>query len=305
MPPNRDFRGYGQKIPNAAWPNGARVAVSIVVNYEEGSERTPLEGDAVRETSAEATYATTAGDRELIQESTFEYASRAGHWRLHRLLTDYGIRATVFACGMALERNPEYARAIGEGPFDIVGHGYRWIPHYGLTANEERENISRNVEVVRELTGREVHGWFTRPLPTEGTRSILAAEGISYDCTAVNDDLPYYADVDGRPMLIVPYSLDANDVRFWKGPVFTAGQFHEYLRDAFEVLYEEGAERPRMMSVGLHGRISGRPGRVLGIRRFLDDILGRERVWIAGRDEIARHWQSLYAPPEAWNPIPE
>lgn len=299
--PLRDLRGYGSDPPAQPWPTGAGLAVSIVVNLEEGAERTPADGDALRETSCEVPYPAARDERELIQESTFEYGSRVGHWRLLRLFDEFGVKTTVFACGRAVERNPELFAAYVDRGDDIAGHGYRWIPHHGLTPEEEVDNIRRCKLVLEEASGRPVLGWYVRPLPTLRSRALLAAQGIAYDCTAVNDDLPYFDDVDGRPFLVVPYALDANDVRFWKGAVHTAGGFFEYLRDAFDCLLAESAQRPRMLSIGVHGRISGRPGRIQALRRFLAHIDGRPGVWVAGRDDIARHWRRVHPQAEAWN----
>jgi len=297
----RDIVGYGATPPIAEWPGGRRMALSIVLNYEEGSERTPAYGDSVHELSTEARYDVKLEDRELIQESTFEYGSRVGHWRILDLLDRYRAKCTVFACGMALEQNPAIAEALVQRGHDIAGHGYRWIPHYGMSEAEEREDVRRAIASIRAMTGVKILGWFTRPVPTTHTRRILAEEGLLYDCTAVNDDLPYFDRVADRPFLILPYSLDTNDIRFWKGFAFTAQDFFEYMRDTFDTLYAESLHTPRMMSVGLHGRVVGRPGRIVALERFLEHVSRFDDVWIAGRDDIAKHWLQRFAPPNTWN----
>lgn len=292
--PVRDFLGYGPTPPDFHWPNGARLAVNFVVNYEEGAERNVPDGDLARETLVEARYEVPTGERELFTESTFEFGARTGIWRLLRALDDHGVTPTVFASALALERNVPVAQAFLERGCDLVGHGYRWIPHTGMTEEEERRNITDCLASLERLTGRPVMGWFTRPPNTVRTRSLLAEAGVVYDSGSVSDDLPYYDQVDGRPFLVVPYSLDVNDTRFYKGEFFTADDFARYVLDCFQVLLAEGARHPRMMSVGLHPRIIGRPARLAGLLRVLEVIAGRDDVWIAGRDEIARFWLETF-----------
>lgn len=297
----RDFVGYAGRPPDFAWPNDARIAVNVVLNYEEGSERTPLEGDTTREPLVEAHYAVPDGERELFAESTYEYGSRTGIWRTLELLDEYAIAPTVFACGMALERNPAVTEALLARGCDFVGHGYRWIPHVGMSADEERAHITRCITAIRDLTGVRIRGWFTRPPNTINTRRLLAEEGLLYDCGAVNDDLPYFTDVGGRPFLVVPYSLDVNDTKFFKNQFFTGRDFCDYIVDSFDALYRDGARSPRMMSIGLHARIVGRPGRSSGLRRALEHIAAHEGVWLAGREQIADHWLRAFAPADTWN----
>ncbi|MFT3866079.1 MAG: polysaccharide deacetylase family protein [Solirubrobacterales bacterium] len=295
--PLRDLVGYGGSSPTVTWPGGARVAVNCVLNYEEGAERSPLEGDQDREWLVEAKYAVPPGERELYLESTFEYGSRTGVWRVLDALDRYGVTPTIFACGQALERNAEVAAAFVARGCDFVGHGYRWLPPTGLSPDEEREQIRRGREAIRRCTGQPVRGWFWRPPNTVDTRRILRAEGFLYDTFAFNDDLPYYEDVDGHPFLVVPYSLDINDARFHKSQLFVAEDFSRYAIDSLEALLADG--EPRMMSVGLHCRIIGRPARIAGIERFLDFACGRDDVWLATRTEIAEHWAANVAPPAA------
>jgi allantoinase len=291
----RDFIGYGGSPPKVEWPGGARIALNVVINYEEGSEMGALEGDRQREMQAEWTYPAKSDERELVNESMFEYGSRAGVWRIMRILDKYDATCTIFASALALERNLEVARAfVGHG-YDMVGHGYRWVPHYGMSAEREREEIRKTRESIQRTTGQRILGWFTRPLQTLDTRRILAEEGFLYDSGAFNDDLPYFEKVGDKPFLVVPYSLDQNDIRFWKNQMFTANDFFEYLRDAFDTLYEEGATRPKMMSVGLHNRVIGRPGRAQGLDRFLAHVRKFPGVWIANRNAIAKFWLEKYA----------
>jgi allantoinase len=286
----RNFVGYGANPPKVEWPGGARIALNIVINYEEGSEMGAVEGDQQREMQAEWAYPARVDERELVSESMFEYGSRVGVWRILRILDKYDATCTIFACALALERNPEVAQAFVKHGYDLVGHGYRWIPHYGMSEEQEREQIRKARESIERTTGRRIIGWFNRPLQTPATRRILAEEGLLYDSGAFNDDLPYFEPAGGKPFLVVPYSLDQNDIRFVKNQMFTADDFFEYVRDGFDTLYEEGATRPKMMSVGLHNRVIGRPGRAQGLDRFLSHVRKFPQVWIANRDEIAKFW---------------
>ncbi|NIH78458.1 polysaccharide deacetylase family protein [Amycolatopsis viridis] len=293
---SRDFVGYGEFPPDFEWPGGARLAVDVVINYEEGAERNGLDGDTTREHLVEARYDVPDGERELFTESTFEYGSRVGIWRLLRVLDAHGVVPTVFASALALERNPAVTAALLERDCDFVGHGYRWIPHTGMTREQERDNIQACVRSLEKLTGRRVQGWFTRPPNTVHTRSLLKECGLVYDSGAVNDDLPYYEDVDGEPFLVIPYSLDVNDTKFYKQQFFTGEDFARYTLDCFSFLLTESRWRPRMMSIGLHPRIIGRPARMAGLQRVLDQIAHRSDVWLAGRDRIADYWRAHHPP---------
>lgn len=297
----RDFIGYADGRPEFEWPGGNRLALNVVVNYEEGAERTPLEGDTEREPLVEARYDVPAGERELFTESTFEYGSRVGIWNLLEVLDRYQVRPTVFACSVALERNPHVTQAFVKRGCDFVGHGYRWVPHTGMTVELEREQIRVCADSIRALTGYSIKGWFTRPPNTVNTRRLLAEEGLLYDSGAVNDDLPYFQDVSGRPMLVVPYSLDVNDTKFFKNQFFTARDFAEYAIDAFDVMLRQSEPSPRMMSIGLHPRIIGRPARLAGLERVLDHVVKHDQAWITGRDDIAEFWGRSFAPPALWN----
>ena len=291
---NRDFVGYGATPPHARWPGDARIAVNFVINFEEGSELSYPAGDGVSEgglTESASVDPGMAGRRDLGAESMFEFGSRVGWWRLHRIFTKYNVPVTLFACAKALEANPPAAQAIAQTDWDICGHGYRWIKHFELDEAEERRQIAAAVALIRETTGKPTHGWYCRYAPSENTRRIVAETGgFLYDSDAYNDELPYWVRVHDKPHLVVPYTLSTNDVKFGRG-VFGPGEdFFAYLRDAFDVLYDEGAERPRMMSIGLHMRLAGHPGRASALMRFIEYIQAKERVWICRREDIARHW---------------
>jgi allantoinase len=297
---NRDFVGYGPTPPHARWPGDARIAVNFVINFEEGSELSYPAGDGVSEgglTESASVDPGMAGRRDLGAESMFEYGSRVGWWRLHRIFTKYKVPVTLFACAKALEANPPAAQAIAQTDWDICGHGYRWIKHFELDEAEERRQIAAAVTLIRETTGKPTLGWYCRYAPSENTRRIVAETGgFLYDSDAYNDELPYWVRVHDKPHLVVPYTLSTNDVKFGRG-VFGPGEdFFAYLRDAFDVLYDEGAERPRMMSIGLHMRLAGHPGRASALMRFIEYIQAKERVWICRREDIARHWIAEHPP---------
>ena len=290
----RDLAGYGSAPPDPRWPGGARLAVQIVVNYEEGSEYTILDGDDRTEVGlAEAPGGRAPkGVRDLAMESMYEYGSRVGFWRLLRLFTEREVDVTVFACALALERNPAVAGAIIEAGFDICCHGWRWVEHFRLDEAEERKHIQRAVASLTRTTGSRPLGWYCRYAPSPNTRRLLVEEGgFLYDSDAYNDELPYWVVVNDRPHLVVPYTLDANDGKFCTpAGVATGDEFFDYLRETFDVLYAEGARAPKMMSIGLHCRLSGRPARVHGLARFLDYVRRHERVWLCRRIDLARHW---------------
>jgi peptidoglycan/xylan/chitin deacetylase (PgdA/CDA1 family) len=294
----RDFVGYGAEPPYANWPGGAQVAVNFVINFEEGSELSYPAGDGISETGLIEGASTDAGNRrDLAAESMFEYGARVGWWRLHRIFVRFGVPVTLFACARALAANPPAAAAIAATDWDICGHGYRWIKHYELGEAEEREQIARAVALIRETTGKPTLGWYCRYAPSENTRRLVTEHGgFLYDSDAYNDELPYWVRESGKPHLVIPYSLATNDVKFGRG-IFGPGEdFFAYLRDSFDLLYEEGAERPRLMSIGLHMRITGHPGRAKALIRFIEYIRSRERVWICRREDIARHWRAQFPP---------
>ncbi|RPI09549.1 MAG: allantoinase PuuE [Zetaproteobacteria bacterium] len=284
--------GYGRRPPHPGWPNDARLALQIVVNYEEGSENCVLHGDTASETFlSEIVGAAPFPMRHLSMESLYEYGSRAGFWRLYRILTARRIPVTVFGVAMALQRNPEAVAAMQEAEFEIASHGWRWISYQEMDEAAEREHIRLAVQTIRELTGAPPLGWYTGRDSPNTRRLVVEHGGFLYDADSYADDLPYWVAVAGKPHLVVPYTLDTNDMRFATAQGFNSGeQFFSYLKDAFDVLYAEGAEQPRMLSVGLHCRLAGRPGRAAAVMRFLDYALQHDRVWICRRVDIARHW---------------
>ncbi|MGW4504192.1 allantoinase PuuE [Streptomyces sp. NPDC004436] len=295
----RDLVGHGARPPNAAWPGGARVAVSLVLNYEEGGEANVLEGDRASEGYLHEIVGAppVVGGRDLNAESMFAYGARAGFWRVHRTLAAHGAPLTVHAVGQALDRNPEAARAMAAAGWEVAGHGWRWIDYREVPEETERADVRRTVATVRRLVGRRPVGWYTgRTSPR--TRRLVAEEGgFLYDSDDYSDDLPFYTEAAGRPHLVLPYALDANDFKFLIVHGFTtADDMLAYLVDTFDVLHAEGAERPRMMSVGLHPRIIGRPGRIRALDGFLRHLARRGGAWVATREQIARHWLATHPP---------
>jgi peptidoglycan/xylan/chitin deacetylase (PgdA/CDA1 family) len=293
----RDVIGYGGKPPNPHWPNGARLALNFVLNYEEGSEPSIVDGDGRSESHAEGAVGAPfgPGERDLAAETSFEYGSRAGFWRITRAFDERRIPLTVFACALALERNPPAARAIAERGYDICCHGWRWVQMFRLKEAEEREHIRKAVESLKQTIGSRPLGWYCRYGPSINTRRLLVEEGgFLYDSDAYNDDLPYWKVVVDKPHLIVPYSLCNNDSKYIRGNIGTGHQFFEYMRDAIDLLREEGTTEPKMMSIGLHMRIVGQPTRAAGLLRLLDHVKSYEDVWICPRIAIARHWRAKH-----------
>ncbi len=291
----RDLVGYGSNVPVVQWPNGARIAISVVVNYEEGSEYSLLDGDSHRETNGEVDSPVPLDQRDVFNESFFEYGSRVGVWRILDLLDRYQVPSTFFCCAVAMERNPQAAKEIIERDHEVCGHGYRWEEYHLKTREEEREAIQKTVASLTETTGSRPVGWFTRYGASVNTRELVVEEGgFIYDSGSMNDDLPYYTQVHEKPWLVVPYSMETNDARFWRGGLVSVSDFYEYLKDTFDCLYEEGRTHPKMMSVGLHCRIAGRPARSMAVQRFLEYANGIPGVWFARRDEIARWWLEHY-----------
>jgi putative urate catabolism protein len=290
----RDLVGYGHQPPQPRWPNDARLALSFVLNYEEGGEQSVLHGDRASEAYLHEVpgIEPRAGARDLSVESVYEYGSRAGFWRVLRLFRERGLTLTVYAVGMALERNPEAARAMVEAGFEVASHGWRWIDYHAVPEDEERVHVRSAIEAIERTTGSRPVGWYTGRVSPNTRRLVVEAGGFLYDSDSYADDLPYWVTVDGRPHLVIPYTLDNNDMRFSLANGFSHGEpFFLYLRDAFDVLYAEGVSQPKMMSVGLHCRLIGRPGRAAALARFLDYARSHDRVWITTRAEIARHWQ--------------
>ena len=289
----RDLAGYGRNPPHARWPGGARVALQFVLNYEEGAENSVLHGDAASETFLSEIIGALpfVGARHMSMESLYEYGSRAGLWRVLRLFEQRGLPLTVFAVGMAAVRHPDAVAAMAELGHEIASHGWRWINYYGVDESTEREHIRLAVEAIRRVAGTAPLGWYTGRT-SENTRRLVAEHGgFLYDADSYSDDLPFWETVGGKPVLIVPYALDTNDMRFATAQGFNSGdQFFSYLKDAFDVLYSEGEAAPKMLSIGLHCRLAGRPGRIAALARFLDHVQKHDKVWICRRVEIARHW---------------
>jgi len=294
----RDMIGYGATPPRFKLPGDKRIAVQFVVNYEEGGENNVLHGDASSETFlSEIIVASAFPDRHMSMESMYEYGSRAGFWRLHRLFTSRAVPVTVFGVTMALARNPEAVAAMQAADWEIACHGLRWISYQQMPIDAEREHMQRAIDWHTELTGERPLGWYTgRDSPN--TRDLLLEhDGFLYDSDSYADDLPYWIDGHRGPHLVIPYTLDTNDMRFASAQGFNSGeQFFHYLRDAFDVLYAEGAEQAKLLNIGLHCRLIGRPGRFLALQRFLDYVLEHDDAWVCRRADIARHWHEHYTP---------
>jgi len=298
----RDLRGYGRNPPHARWPGGARIALQFVLNFEEGSENSVLHGDAASETFLSEIIGAQAFEmRHMSMESMFEYGSRAGFWRLAREFEQRKLPLTVFGTAMALERSPEALAAMLEAKHEIACHGWRWISYQHVDAATEREHMRIAVDIIGRLTGAAPLGWYTGRDSPNTRRLVVEHGGFLYDADSYADDLPYWVKVGGADHLVVPYTLDANDMRFASAQGFNSGdQFYAYLKDAFDVLYAEGADAPKMLSVGLHCRLAGRPGRFRALQRFLDYVQSHDKVWICRRVDIARHWHAAH-PPGAGN----
>lgn len=294
----RDFVGYAGRPPQAQWPGGARLALQIVMNYEEGAERSVEDGDASCEVlNCELVGAHPIADRNVSIESMYEYGSRTGFWRLMDVFRRRDLPITIFGVAQAMERNPEATAAMVESGHEIACHGLRWIDYQGVPESVEREHIRRAVKTLQSLTGKAPVGWYTGRASVNTRRLVVEHGGFLYDADSYADDLPGWVNVDARQHLVVPYAFDTNDMRFASPAGFTNGtQFFEYLRDTFDVLYAEGADTPRMMSIGLHCRLVGRPGRLVALLRFLDHVERHDRVWICSREEIAHHWMKVHPP---------
>ena len=294
----RDMTGYGAAPPDARWPGRARVAVQFVLNYEEGAERCVLHGDPASETFlSEITAAQPFATRHMSMESLYEYGSRVGVWRLLRIFRERSLPLTVFGVAMALQRNPEAVAAMVEAGHEIASHGWRWISYQDVDEDTEREHIALAAGTIRKLTGQRPVGWYTGRDSPNTRRLVVEHGGFLYDSDSYADELPYWTQVNDKPHLVIPYTLDCNDMRFATLNGFATGDaFFAYLRDTFDVLYREGERTPKMMSVGLHCRLAGKPGRSGALERFLDHVQKHERVWICRRVEIARHWATQHPP---------
>ena len=291
----RDLIGYGPNPPQADWPDGAKIAVQFVINYEEGGENCILHGDEASEAFLSEIVGAEAwvGERHLSMESIYEYGSRVGIWRLLKLFEKKQIPLTVFAVAMALERNPAVAEAVMKAGHEICSHGHRWINYRDVPEDVERQHLEQAIEIITRLTGERPLGWYTGRTGMN-TRRIVAEEGgFLYDADDYSDDLPFWTIAADKPHLVVPYTLDVNDMRFATPQGFNSGdQYFAYLRDSFDTLYEEGEDTPRMMSIGLHCRLAGRPGRIRALAKFIDHAQSHSGVWFCRRVDIARHWRN-------------
>ena len=291
----RDLIGYGRNPPDVRWPNGARVAVQFVLNYEEGGENSILHGDAASEAFLSDVVGVQPwpGQRHMNVESMYEYGSRAGFWRVWHLFKERGLPLTVFGVATALARNPDAIAAMKEAQWEIASHGLKWIDYRNIAEDVERAHMREAIRIHREATGERPLGWYIGRGTVSSLKLVLEEGGFLYSSDSYADDLPYWVNSAHGPHVVIPYSLDANDMRFITPQGFGSGdQFFAYLRDAFDVLYAEGATKRKMMSIGLHCRLVGRPGRFAALVRFLDHIALHDRVWVARRIDIARHWRS-------------
>ena len=293
----RDLVGYGATPPDPKWPGRARIALQFVLNYEEGGENSVLHGDAASETFLSEIVGAQAfvGQRHMSMESLYEYGSRVGVWRMLKLFRRHNIPLTSFAVAMAMERNPAVVEAFMQAGHEIANHGLRWINYQDVPLKVEREHMQRAIEIQKRLTGERPFGWYTGRTSPNTRRLVVEDGGFEYDADDYSDDLPWYDTRYGKPQLVVPYTLDANDMRFLAVQGFNSGeQFYAYLKDSFDALYAEGRDTPRMMSVGLHCRIAGKPGRIFALERFLRYVSKKPGVWFARRIDIARHWAKRY-----------
>ena len=292
----RDMIGYGSKEPKVVWPNNAKLALQIVLNYEEGGENNILHGDKHSETFlSEIIGAQAFKDRHINMESMYEYGSRRGFWRLHKLFQEKKIPITIFGVAMALERNPEVCDAIKNGDYEVACHGWRWIDYQNVKKSTEKKDMKLAIKTIKKIFGKRPLGWYTGRC-SPNTRDLVFDDGeFLYDSDSYSDDLPYWEYKKNKKQLIIPYTLDNNDMRFATSQGFNAGeQFYTYLKDSFDALYEEGKTNPKMMSVGLHCRLIGRPGRIQSLKKFLDYVLKFNDVWICKRIDIAKHWIKNY-----------
>ncbi len=292
----RDMIGYGSKKLEINWPNNARLALQIVLNYEEGAENSVLHGDKYSETFlSEIIGAQPIKGRHVNMESIYEYGSKRGFWRLHELFQEKKIPITIFGVAMALERNPEICKAIIEGDYEVASHGWRWIDYQNISKSVEKKHMDLAIKSIKKIFGKRPLGWYTGRC-SPNTRDLVMNEGsFLYDSDSYSDDLPYWEIRNKKKQLIIPYTLDNNDMRFATNQGFNSGdQFFTYLKDSFDALYEEGNTKPKMMSLGLHCRLIGRPGRIQSLKKFLDYVLKHNDVWICKRIDIAKHWIKNY-----------
>lgn len=285
--------GYGAQPPKAQWPNKAKIAVQFVINYEEGGENCVLHGDDASEAFLSEIVGAQAlqGVRHMNMESIYEYGSRAGFWRLHRMFTERNLPVTVFGVAMALQRNPDVVEAMLKADWEIASHGLRWIDYQYVPESIEKEHIEQALDIHQKVTGKLPAGWYTGRMSPNTRRLVVETGKLLYDADSYADDLPYWLTEFEKPHLVVPYTLDTNDMRFASPQGFNSGdQFFTYLKDSFDVLYAEGSDTPKMMSIGLHCRLVGRPGRAASLARFLDYIMQHNDAWVCTREDIAKHW---------------
>ena len=296
MNKSRNLVGYGQKDFKIEWPNKAKIAVQFVLNYEEGGENCVLNGDKYSETFlSEIIGAKPIEGRHMNMESIYEYGSRRGFWRIYKNFNDRKIPLTIFGVGLALEKNKEICLAIKESNFEIVSHGYKWIDYQFINEDIEKEHIIKSYEIIKSIFGEYPLGWYTGRTSPNTRRLIVENTNVIYDSDSYSDDLPYWEKINDKRHLIIPYTLDNNDMRFATNQGFNSGeQFFQYLKDSFDCLYKEGETNPKMMSIGLHCRLIGRPGRIQSLLKFLDYIQQFKDVWICKRNEIAEHWYQNY-----------
>ncbi len=294
---SRDMIGYGSKELKISWPNNARIAVQIVLNYEEGAENCVLNGDKKSEAFlSEIIGAQPIKGRHINMESLYEYGSRSGFWRLHKLFQEKRIPITIFGVGMALEKNPEICKAIKDANYEIASHGWRWIDYQNIKKSEEKKHMKLAIQTHKKIFGSLPLGWYTGRCSPNTRDLVIENGGFLYDSDSYSDDLPYWEMRNKKKQLIIPYTLDNNDMRFVTNQGFNTGDhFYTYLKDSFDTLYEEGKTNPKMMSVGLHCRLIGKPGRIQSLKKFLDYILKHEDVWICKRIDIAKHWIKNYS----------
>ena len=293
----RNLIGYGAKSKKIKWPNNARIAVQIVLNYEEGAENSILHGDKYSETFlSEIIGAKPIKGRHINMESIYEYGSRSGFWRLHKIFQEKKIPITIFGVGMALERNPEICKAIKESDYEVASHGWRWIDYQDIGKSKERRHMKLAIKAIKKIFGKRPFGWYTGRCSPNTRDLVFEDGGFLYDSDSYSDDLPYWEIRKNKKQLIIPYTLDNNDMRFATNQGFNTGEhFFNYLKDSFDALYEEGKTNPKMMSVGLHCRLIGRPGRIQSLKKFLDYVKKHQDVWICKRIDIARHWIKNYS----------
>jgi len=294
---SRDFIGYGAKGKKITWPNNEKLALQFVLNYEEGGENSILNGDKYSETFlSEIIGAKPIKGRHISMESIYEYGSKVGFWRLDKLFKEKKIPVTIFGVGLALKKNPEVCNAIKNGDYEIAAHGYRWIDYQDIKKSVEKKHMKQAVETIKNIFGSRPLGWYTGRCSPNTRDLVFEDGGFLYDSDSYNDDLPYWEQRGKKKQLIIPYTLDNNDMRFATNQGFNTGDhFYNYLKDSFDTLYEEGKTNPKMMSVGLHCRLIGRPGRIQSLKRFLDYVLKFDDVWICKRIDIAKHWVKNYS----------